>query len=218
MKSSRPATRRSMSAASELRPRAGGRSKADRAHTVATSIRPRTRRYGPALDSCMGLPTSLTRAPALALQCCRKKGWAPECDPGPTCASSPTAVSFRRAAQILLDDLPTYGKRFAAVGAVAAMSIHSFVRPGAFDPEAIAVMSEAFDAACKELNDTGQPQIVLEVIAERIIAAAGIGERDPLRLWEAAPPWVGERVFAPQPRCPHPLSLARLFFDPLRHI
>ncbi len=76
------------------------------------------------------------------------------------------------------------------------MSIHSFVRPGAFDPEAIAVMSEAFDAACKELNDTGQPQIVLEVIAERIIAAAGIGERDPLRLREAALLGFGERDLA----------------------
>jgi len=66
------------------------------------------------------------------------------------------------------------------------MSIHSFVTPGAFEPAAIAAMSEAFDAACKELNDTGQPQIVLEVIAERIIAAARQGERDPVRLREAA--------------------------------
>jgi hypothetical protein len=66
------------------------------------------------------------------------------------------------------------------------MSIRSFVTPGAFEPAAIAAMSEAFDAACKELNDTGQPQIVLEVIAERIIAAARQGERDPVRLREAA--------------------------------
>jgi hypothetical protein len=35
------------------------------------------------------------------------------------------------------------------------MSIRSFVTPGAFEPAAIAAMSEAFDAACKELNDTG---------------------------------------------------------------
>jgi hypothetical protein len=52
------------------------------------------------------------------------------------------------------------------------MSIRSFVKPGEFEPEAIAVMSEAFDAACKELDDTGQPKVVLEVMAERIIAAA----------------------------------------------
>ena len=73
------------------------------------------------------------------------------------------------------------------------MSIHSFVKPGAFEPEAVTVMSQAFDAAWKELSDTGQPQIVLEVIAERIIATASIGERDPVRLREAALRWFGER-------------------------
>jgi hypothetical protein len=66
------------------------------------------------------------------------------------------------------------------------MSIRSFVKPGEFEPEAIAVMSEAFDAACKELDDTGQPKVVLEVMAERIIAAARTGERDPARLRKAA--------------------------------
>ncbi len=71
-------------------------------------------------------------------------------------------------------------------GEIAAMSIQSFVKPGEFEPEAIAVMSEAFDAACKALNDTGQPELVLEVMAERIIAAARIGERDRARLREAA--------------------------------
>jgi hypothetical protein len=70
------------------------------------------------------------------------------------------------------------------------MSIHSFVRPGVFDPEALAAMGVAFDAACKALEDTGQPQIVREVIAERIIAAANAGERDPVRLREAALPWL----------------------------
>jgi hypothetical protein len=66
------------------------------------------------------------------------------------------------------------------------MSIQSFVKPGEFEPEAITVMSEAFEVACKDLDDTGQPKVVLEVIAERIIAAARIGERDPARLRAAA--------------------------------
>jgi hypothetical protein len=70
------------------------------------------------------------------------------------------------------------------------MSIHSFVTPGVFDPEALAAMGEAFDAACKALDDTGQPQIVREVIAQRIIAAASAGERDPARLLAAALPWL----------------------------
>jgi hypothetical protein len=47
-------------------------------------------------------------------------------------------------------------------------------------------MTEAHEGALKELHDTGQPQIVLEVIAERIVAAASLGERDPVRLREAA--------------------------------
>jgi hypothetical protein len=66
------------------------------------------------------------------------------------------------------------------------MPIRSFIHPGAFDPEAIAVMSEAFEAACNELNDAGQPKVAPEVIATRIIAAARRGERDPVRLRAAA--------------------------------
>jgi hypothetical protein len=43
-------------------------------------------------------------------------------------------------------------------------------------------MGEAFDTACKQLDDT----VAHEVIARRIIAAARFGERDPVRLLEAA--------------------------------
>jgi hypothetical protein len=54
-----------------------------------------------------------------------------------------------------------------------------------FDDSAIKVMGEAFDAACKDLHDAGQPDIVYEVVATRIIEAAKSGERDPekLRVW-----------------------------------
>jgi hypothetical protein len=68
----------------------------------------------------------------------------------------------------------------------AAMPIRSFVEPGAFDPEAIAAMSEALEAAVKELQGTGEPEVVRERIATRIIGAARLGERDPARLLEAA--------------------------------
>jgi hypothetical protein len=37
----------------------------------------------------------------------------------------------------------------------------------------------------RQLGDTGQPEVAHEVIAARIIAAAGLGERDPVRLLEA---------------------------------
>jgi hypothetical protein len=51
-------------------------------------------------------------------------------------------------------------------------------------------MGEAFDTALKALDDTGQPRMVREVIAQRIIEAASRGERDPVRLVEAALPWL----------------------------
>ena len=61
------------------------------------------------------------------------------------------------------------------------MPISSFIGPGAFGPEALAVMSEAYEAAL-----ASQPNAVREAIALRIIAAARFGERDPVRLREAA--------------------------------
>jgi hypothetical protein len=58
--------------------------------------------------------------------------------------------------------------------------------PGAvFDAHGTKIMGEAFDAACKELHDTGQPSLVYEVIAKRILDAAKNGERDLVRLRNA---------------------------------
>ena len=57
---------------------------------------------------------------------------------------------------------------------------------GAFDPETVKVLCDAYDRACKSLHDTGQPYIVSEVMAQRIIALAKAGERDPDRLCEGA--------------------------------
>jgi hypothetical protein len=51
-----------------------------------------------------------------------------------------------------------------------------------FDDRITEIMGEAFDSACKELHDSGQPAIVYEVIARRIIDATRTGERDPVRL------------------------------------
>ena len=57
---------------------------------------------------------------------------------------------------------------------------------GAFEPEATAAMGEAFEAACKELHDVGERELVRKLIAKRIIAAASKGELDPVRLRGAA--------------------------------
>ena len=59
-------------------------------------------------------------------------------------------------------------------------------RDAAFDPEAVAILCAAFEKACKSLHDHGQPPLVQEVIARRIVACAQRGERDPDRLCEDA--------------------------------
>jgi hypothetical protein len=51
-----------------------------------------------------------------------------------------------------------------------------------FDDAATLAMGEAFDRACKSLRNLGSA--VPEIIANRIIAAAKNGERDPARLYE----------------------------------
>jgi hypothetical protein len=57
---------------------------------------------------------------------------------------------------------------------------------GAFGPEAVAEMGEILDAAFEKLQDTGEPDVVRERIATRIISAARLGERDWARLLAAA--------------------------------
>jgi hypothetical protein len=55
--------------------------------------------------------------------------------------------------------------------------LHLFMEGGRFEPAAIVAMRTAYEASLKELHDTGQPKLVLEIIVERIIAAAGTGNR-----------------------------------------
>jgi hypothetical protein len=59
--------------------------------------------------------------------------------------------------------------------------IRSLIQTGAFEPEVVAMLGEVFEAACNE-----RPDMAREVIANRIIAAAKLGERDRVRLREAA--------------------------------
>ena len=63
-------------------------------------------------------------------------------------------------------------------------TITQLFRDTAFDPDTIEALCEAFEKARKSLHDTGQPYIVNEIIAKRIIALAEQGERDPDRLCE----------------------------------
>jgi len=57
---------------------------------------------------------------------------------------------------------------------------------GVFDDAAVRSIGRAFNAACKELKDTGQPDVVHEVMIKRIITAARRGERNVMRLRDAA--------------------------------
>jgi hypothetical protein len=55
-----------------------------------------------------------------------------------------------------------------------------------FDDQAIKAMDEAFDAACKVLDEAGQPSVVYEAVAKCIIEIAKSGERDPNQLRDRA--------------------------------
>jgi hypothetical protein len=66
------------------------------------------------------------------------------------------------------------------------VSILPFRKTGiVFDDEVTQIVGDAFDAACKELQDSEQPAIVYEVVAKRIMDAAKNGERDTTRLRDA---------------------------------
>ena len=51
-----------------------------------------------------------------------------------------------------------------------------------FGPNATQILEIAFEKACRSLHDTGQPDIVKEIIAKRIIDLAREGANDPDRL------------------------------------
>jgi hypothetical protein len=61
-------------------------------------------------------------------------------------------------------------------------SILPFIKETSFSPDLTQIMGEAYDRATKGLHDTGQPAVVQEIIAKRIVGLAGRGERDPQTL------------------------------------
>ncbi len=65
-------------------------------------------------------------------------------------------------------------------------SIIAFLPRGVFDDKTTRLMGDAFDSACVALHDKGQPTIVHEIMARRIIVAVRKGERNPRRLRDAA--------------------------------
>ena len=74
----------------------------------------------------------------------------------------------------------------AGGGRVASLSVLQFIPMGVFDDATVRIIGRAFDAACKELKDTGQPDVVHQVMVKRMRAAARRGERNVTRLRDAA--------------------------------
>ena len=66
------------------------------------------------------------------------------------------------------------------------MPATALFRAAASEPAVFMVMDDAFRRACRSLHDTGQPEIVQEILAKRIIDFAQAGERDPRELCEKA--------------------------------
>ena len=60
-----------------------------------------------------------------------------------------------------------------------------------FDDQATKAMGEAFDAACKVLDETGQSSVIYEAVARCIIEIAKSGECDPQQLRDSALTAVG---------------------------
>jgi hypothetical protein len=56
---------------------------------------------------------------------------------------------------------------------------------GAFDPEHVQAMNEALAKASAKLKDS-QADVLIELLASKIISVAGTGERDPDRLCDDA--------------------------------
>ena len=65
-------------------------------------------------------------------------------------------------------------------------SIVPVFRGSGFDAEATKVLGNAYDIACRALHSKGQPPVVQEFLAKKILESAHRGERDPDRLAASA--------------------------------
>jgi hypothetical protein len=55
-----------------------------------------------------------------------------------------------------------------------------------FNPEAISIISAAFEKACDALGLSNRRDALTELLAKKVIEAAQAGERDPLRIYQMA--------------------------------
>jgi hypothetical protein len=62
------------------------------------------------------------------------------------------------------------------------VSVVQLFQEAAFGPELTRVMGDAFERATRSLHDSGQPDLIKEVMAKRIVDAVRRGIRDPRQL------------------------------------
>jgi hypothetical protein len=66
------------------------------------------------------------------------------------------------------------------------VAIHRLLRQGAFDDVAVKALTEAYDAALRELGLANRADPLAQIMAVQIIEIARMGEHDPTRLRELA--------------------------------
>ena len=122
---------------------------------------------------------------------------ADECrDMATHCLDPPFRLRFGRRilSQPGLANLARVAQDWNGAQAFTMGTIQDLFRGTAFDPETVKTLFDAYDKARKSLHDTGQPPIVNEIIAQRIIALAQQGERDPDRLCAGALSALGNKA------------------------
>ena len=62
------------------------------------------------------------------------------------------------------------------------MAIYRLLQFSAFEPEAVAAMTAAYEDALRVLQLVDRQDPLTEVVARKIIEVAQLGERDPIRL------------------------------------
>src|SRR5262245_63681110 len=75
---------------------------------------------------------------------------------------------------------------FKAESGSGAMPIYRLLRDHAFGPDDIKILGDAFEDALRTLRLVNRDDPATEIVAKKIIELAKQGERDPVRLRQAA--------------------------------
>lgn len=79
------------------------------------------------------------------------------------------------------------------------MAVYRLFRNKAFGPEAIAIMTSAYDDVCRMLGVRDRDDLEANAVAEKVIEFAQRGERDPIRLRQLVLQALAPDRFRPAP-------------------